>query len=80
MYNFKKKKLLNRLLINIIYKRGIDMDTCNICKGNFDLSPDEIVLCEHKDGFVHLGCCVSLCSMDGKPCTHSKAIYAKISK
>jgi len=54
------------------------MDTCKVCNGAFPDSPDELVLCEHKDGFVHLGCCVSLCSGNGKPCSHCKAIYEKL--
>jgi len=53
---------------------------CNICSGNFQDSPDELVLCQHKQGMVHLGCCVSLCSADGKPCRHSLAIYEKLTK
>lgn len=56
------------------------MDGCRICKGNFQDSPDDIVLCGHHDGSIHLGCCVSLCSWDGKPCTHSKGVYEKIAK
>ncbi|MCK5283276.1 MAG: hypothetical protein KAK00_07750 [Nanoarchaeota archaeon] len=56
------------------------MGDCKICSGNFADSPDELILCEHKGGLVHLGCCVSLCSGDGKPCQHSKAIYSKLIK
>jgi len=56
------------------------MENCSICDGSFEHSPDDMVLCEHKGSFVHLGCCASLCSMDGKPCKHAKAVYAKISK
>lgn len=52
---------------------------CKLCSGNFPDSPDEIVMCDHKEGFVHLGCCVSSCSIDGKPCEHSKATYSKLS-
>ncbi len=55
------------------------MEYCVICGGHFVNNPDEIVLCDHKDSFVHLGCCVSQCSKDGKPCEHGRAIYSKIS-
>jgi len=53
------------------------MENCKICGSNFEGSPDELVLCEHHDSFVHLGCCTGLCSMDGKPCDHAKSIYEK---
>lgn len=53
------------------------MDSCKICTNEFHASPDELVLCEYKTGMVHMGCCVALCSQDGKPCGHCKAIYAK---
>jgi len=52
---------------------------CKICKGNFEESPDELLLCQHHQGAVHLGCCVSLCSMDGRPCGHCRAVYSKMS-
>ncbi|HIJ13955.1 hypothetical protein J4399_02625 [Candidatus Woesearchaeota archaeon] len=53
------------------------MDSCKICSGAFQDSPDQLILCEHKEGFVHLGCCIDRCSMDGKPCEHSKGQYKK---
>ncbi|MBD3163904.1 hypothetical protein GF323_01780 [Candidatus Woesearchaeota archaeon] len=55
------------------------MNNCKICGSNFQDSPDEIVLCANKEGMVHLGCCASICSWDGKPCEHAKSIYEKIS-
>jgi hypothetical protein len=51
---------------------------CRICEGNFELSPDKIVLCEHHVGFVHMGCCNYRCSKDGKICRHGKAVYSKL--
>jgi hypothetical protein len=54
------------------------MDNCKICSNNFYASPDKLVVCDHKGGMVHLGCCTDLCSMDRKPCVHGKAIYAKV--
>lgn len=53
------------------------MDSCKICGGNFQDSPDDLVLCEHKEGFVHHGCCVNRCSMNHSPCAHCKAEYTK---
>lgn len=54
------------------------MDNCKICSNNFEASPDSLVLCEHKGGMTHMGCCVDRCSMDKKPCVHSKAMYSKM--
>ena len=51
---------------------------CKICGGDFKTSPDSIVLCEHKDGVVHLGCCVNNCSMNKAPCKHCVATYDKL--
>ncbi len=56
------------------------MEICNICNGSFSGSPDELVLCKHKEGFVHMGCCTGLCSMDGKPCDHCDDVYFKKSE
>jgi len=53
------------------------MDTCKICSGVFDNSPDDIILCRFRDGVVHYGCCVGLCSLDNKPCVNCIAQYAK---
>jgi hypothetical protein len=66
------------MLQNFIGDKRLKMETCKICDGNFQDSPDELVLCEHKGGMVHLGCCVSLCSGDGRPCENCKAMYSKI--
>lgn len=55
------------------------MENCKICNSGFENSPDEMVLCSNKEGFAHLGCCVSMCSMDGRPCEHCKAVYTKMS-
>jgi hypothetical protein len=46
-----------------------------MCKGNFHDSPDNLVLCEHHEGFVHHGCCIATCSQDGKPCMHAVKEY-----
>ncbi len=51
---------------------------CKICSGDFGSSPDSVVLCEHKEGAVHMGCCVHNCSSDMKPCQHCMGIYNKI--
>ncbi|MBU1975745.1 MAG: hypothetical protein KKG59_05055 [Nanoarchaeota archaeon] len=50
---------------------------CKICNGDFKSSPDAIVLCEHKDGAVHSGCCINNCSADKKPCEHCLGLYGK---
>jgi hypothetical protein len=54
------------------------MDSCKICSNNFQESPDKILMCRHKEGMVHYGCCVAKCSMDGKPCMHKMAMYSKM--
>jgi hypothetical protein len=56
------------------------MDNCKICSGTFHNSPDRMLLCDHKDGSVHLGCCEHNCSMDGKPCKHKVAMYSKVAE
>jgi hypothetical protein len=53
------------------------MDGCKICSNNFQHSPDSLVLCNHKDGLVHMGCCTAKCSWDGAPCQNGVAIYSK---
>lgn len=53
------------------------MEICKICSGDFENSPDQIILCEYKAGFVHLGCCINNCSMDKNPCIHCKSKYTK---
>ncbi|MBW2980128.1 hypothetical protein KY360_01780 [Candidatus Woesearchaeota archaeon] len=50
---------------------------CGICKGDFKTSPDKIVLCDHKSGAVHLGCCANNCSQDSTPCKHAVGVYSK---
>ncbi|HZX44822.1 MAG TPA: hypothetical protein VFF28_04020 [Candidatus Nanoarchaeia archaeon] len=51
---------------------------CNICNGDFEKSPDSVVLCKFKEGMVHLGCCVNNCSWDRKVCSNASAVYDKI--
>jgi len=51
---------------------------CKICNGEFKNSPDSILLCEHKQGAVHLGCCLNNCSWNKQPCQHSIGTYEKI--
>lgn len=53
------------------------MTNCKVCTGDFKTSPDDMVLCEHKEGSVHLGCCVYDCSLDRKPCVHALGVYKK---
>ena len=31
---------------------------CKLCKGEFKESPDAVILCDFKEGPVHLGCCI----------------------
>ena len=50
---------------------------CKVCTGDFDSSPDSIVLCRHKEGAVHFGCCVHDCSNDNRPCEHCAGTYDK---
>ena len=50
---------------------------CVICTNHIEHSPDRMVVCEHKQGAVHYGCCTHRCSQNGKPCVHCKAIYDK---
>ncbi|NOR85806.1 hypothetical protein GQ473_06835 [archaeon] len=51
---------------------------CKICKNNLHIGPDSLVLCAHKKGFIHRGCCVAHCSKHGEPCGHAKAEYSKM--
>ena len=51
---------------------------CKICEGNFKDSPDSLLLCNHHDGAVHLGCCINRCSWDKKPCGHCMGVYDKL--
>ena len=50
---------------------------CKLCSVGFAESQDEVVLCNHHDGLVHMGCCTTNCSEDGKPCEHCEAIFTK---
>ncbi len=50
---------------------------CAICEGNFKESPDSVVLCNHLESPVHLGCCVDKCSMHKEPCENSESVYEK---
>jgi hypothetical protein len=54
------------------------MDTCHICSSVFNDSPDDIILCKYREGIVHYGCCVDLCSLDKKPCANCVAQYKKV--
>ena len=54
------------------------MTKCKICKTNLHIGPDSLVLCAHKKGFAHRGCCVAHCSEHGAPCIHAKAEYDKM--
>ncbi|MBI5229113.1 hypothetical protein HY991_03310 [Candidatus Micrarchaeota archaeon] len=57
------------------------MVTCKICEEAFVTKPDTMVICEHRDGAVHIGCCVHKCSWDKKGpvnCKHAKATFKKI--
>lgn len=56
------------------------MEGCKICTGTFHNSPDKMLLCKHKDGMVHMGCCTNRCSMDGKPCTNMMAMFSKVTQ
>jgi len=53
------------------------MVVCKICSGQFDTSPDSIVVCKQKEGVVHLGCCINNCSMDKQICEHALGKYNK---
>lgn len=50
---------------------------CAKCEGGIHDSPDNLVLCAHHKGFVHMGCCMYDCSQDGTPCMHAMSIYRK---
>ena len=53
------------------------MTNCKICSNPFKDSPDDVVLCDFKEGPVHYGCCVALCSQQGAPCVHAQGVYGK---
>ncbi|MFH1126775.1 MAG: hypothetical protein ABIG84_05450 [archaeon] len=50
---------------------------CKICNDKLHQGSKNLVLCEHKQGFVHLGCCSNNCSQHGAPCSHAIADYRK---
>lgn len=50
---------------------------CKICGNDFKKS-DSLVICEHKGGIVHLGCCLDNCSWNKEPCKHSHGLFEKI--
>jgi hypothetical protein len=56
------------------------MLNCGICGGSFEASPDSMILCKHKDGAVHMGCCVDRCSWNRAPCENSVGVYQKQTK
>jgi hypothetical protein len=51
---------------------------CRICKNGFGSYPETLLLCKHKEGFVHLGCCLDLCSWKRQPCDHAIATYDRL--
>ncbi|MBN1156786.1 hypothetical protein JXA85_04160 [Candidatus Woesearchaeota archaeon] len=51
---------------------------CKMCTGNFHQSPDSLVLCRHHGGFVHLGCCINVCSWNKQPCEHCMSTFEKL--
>jgi len=50
---------------------------CKICGKDFKES-DSLIICAHKEGPIHLGCCVDGCSWDNQPCQHSHGMFEKI--
>lgn len=51
-----------------------------ICTSGFAESADKIIVCRHKEGVVHEGCCRDCCSLDGRGhanCPHAHAVYEK---
>jgi len=54
------------------------MTTCKICNVDFTGDTGAIVMCRHKQGSVHLGCCSDLCSWDKKPCNNAVGVFEKI--
>ena len=51
---------------------------CKICNHKLHTKADNLILCDHKKGLVHRGCCVSGCSMHGSPCKHAVSEYEKV--
>jgi hypothetical protein len=69
------------LFVNIINRliKGVELVTkCNICGVDFTGDTNTVVICKHKSGNVHLGCCTDLCSWDGKPCGHAVGVFEKV--
>jgi len=54
------------------------MHSCKLCNVDFEHAPEDLILCKHKQGFVHLGCCITDCSWHGKPCENSLGFYNKL--
>ncbi|MBN2051961.1 hypothetical protein JW756_00485 [Candidatus Woesearchaeota archaeon] len=54
------------------------MTKCRICGVDFTDQTNSIVMCRNKQGDVHLGCCLDLCSWDKKPCQHAVGVFEKI--
>ncbi|MBD3204513.1 hypothetical protein GF327_09560 [Candidatus Woesearchaeota archaeon] len=51
---------------------------CKICSSKFNSGTDIIYLCDHKQGFVHSGCCVNNCSWDKSPCKNKISSFMNI--
>ena len=61
------------------FKKGCDMVVqCRICCGEFKNSPDSVLICNFREGVVHLGCCIDKCSWSKEPCLHCQAVYQKL--
>jgi hypothetical protein len=54
--------------------------SCKICTVPFTNQNDTILLCNHKQGFVHMGCCTDLCSQSHSPCQHKVAVFRNVEK
>jgi len=54
------------------------MTQCKICNVDFTDQTTSIVMCKHKGGDVHFGCCIDLCSWDKKPCSNAVGVFGKI--
>ncbi|MFH1916271.1 MAG: hypothetical protein ABIJ21_03325 [Nanoarchaeota archaeon] len=51
--------------------------TCKVCTVPFTNDNQEVLLCGHHEGFVHVGCCTDVCSQHGTPCEHHVATFVK---
>jgi hypothetical protein len=54
------------------------MAECAVCKNKLGNFPETIVLCAHKGGPVHLGCCIDNCSWNKQPCQHAEGVYERL--